>query len=79
MRLFLRLVVLVLGLFAIATAALAGSALAASGDVTGYYVFKDMRAFRLWRSSVQVRRRPLEGWVPFVPGQRPFLGGGRTR
>ena len=44
MRLLLRLIVLVLGLFAIATAALAGSALAASGDVTGYYVFKDMRA-----------------------------------
>jgi Matrixin len=44
MRLFLRLLVLVLGLFAIATAALAGSALAASGGATGYYVFKDMRA-----------------------------------
>jgi hypothetical protein len=43
MRLLLRLAVLVLGLFAIATAALAGSALAASGDATGYYVFKDMR------------------------------------
>lgn len=44
MRFLLRLVVLVLGLFAIATAALAGSALAASADATGYYVFKDMRA-----------------------------------
>lgn len=44
MRLFLRLVVLILGLFAIATAALAGSALAAPVDATGYYVFKDMRA-----------------------------------
>lgn len=44
MRLLLRLLVLVLGLFAIATAALAGSALAASADATGYYVFKDMRA-----------------------------------
>jgi hypothetical protein len=44
MRFLLRLVVLVLGLFAIATAALAGSALAAPADATGYYVFKDMRA-----------------------------------
>jgi len=44
MRLLLRLVVLVLGLFTIATAALAGSALAAPADATGYYVFKDMRA-----------------------------------
>jgi matrixin len=44
MRLLLRLVVLVLGLFAIATAALAGSALAAPADSTGYYIFKDMRA-----------------------------------
>lgn len=44
MRLLLRLVVLALGLFAIATAALAGSALAAPTDATGYYVFKDMRA-----------------------------------
>lgn len=43
MRLLLRLVVLILGLFAIATAALAGSALAASADATGYHVFKDMR------------------------------------
>jgi hypothetical protein len=44
MRFLLRLVVLVLGLFAIATAALAGSALAAPAAATGYYVFKDMRA-----------------------------------
>lgn len=43
MRLLLRLVVLVIGLFAIATAALAGSALAASADATGFYVFKDLR------------------------------------
>jgi hypothetical protein len=44
MRFLLRLVVLVLGLFAIATAALAGSALAAPADATGYYVFKDLGA-----------------------------------
>jgi hypothetical protein len=44
MRLLLRLVVFILGLFAIATAALAGSALAATADASGYYVFKDMQA-----------------------------------
>lgn len=55
MRLLLRLFVLLLGLFAIATGALAGNALAGTGPVTGYYVFKDLR------KSAVIEIRDLSG------------------
>jgi hypothetical protein len=54
-RLFLRFLVLVLALFAIAAGALAGGALA--GAKTGFYVFKD------FRTSAAVEFRDMKGRV----------------